>query len=73
MNKPLPLEQTDPELAEHIRQVANKEHPVVKVIYGDMRMIALVNHKNQVKRIIPERNEQCFCGSEKKFKKCHGK
>jgi len=51
--KPLPLEEVDPELGELLRQFCNKE---------------LIE--------IPEnfpRNQPCPCGSNLKYKKCHGK
>ena len=73
LSNPLPLEQVDPELAEHFRLIANKEHPTVKIVFGNMQGMAIVTHKGQIKRISTERNEECLCGSGIKFKKCHGK
>lgn len=72
---PPPLERTDPELAEHLRLVANGTHPAVKSISGDWRGHTYVLHNGRVaefKKKLPGRNEPCPCGSGKKFKKCHG-
>lgn len=73
LETPPPLEQSDPELAEHLRLIANRQHPAVKtlgvesdrtiIITHDGRQI--VRHKKQ-----PGRNDPCSCGSGKKFKKC---
>lgn len=68
---PLPLEETDPVLAEHIRQVANGEHPAVKTIIVDGNAIQILEKVGRPRpRKLPGRNEPCYCGSGKKFKKC---
>jgi len=70
---PLPLEQTDPELAEHFRLIANRQHPVVKklVFYAEGTMIITHDGRRIIKRRQkPGRNDPCHCGSGKKFKKC---
>lgn len=70
---PLPLEVTDPELAEHFRLVANGIHPVIKVMSLHEDRNVFVLHSGRVvirKHQMPERNDPCHCGSGKKFKKC---
>jgi len=72
---PLPLEQTDPELAEHIRLIANRQHPVVKTLVVEDRAMLFVKHDGSrviKRRQMPGRNDPCRCGSGKKFKKCCG-
>jgi len=70
---PLPLEQTDPEIAELIRAVANRKHSIVKKIYLFVDKIALVTVIGTKVRVLATRNDPCPCGSEKKLKKCCGK
>ena len=72
---PLPLEQTDPELAEHLRLIANRQHPVVKTLAVEDRAVLFVKHDGSrviKRRRMPGRNDPCHCGSGKKFKKCCG-
>lgn len=80
--EPFPLEQTDPKLAEYIRQIANREHPTVRGLYIGMSKLFIhfksndpnVNGKGPVKVIqLANRNDPCPCGSGRKFKKCCGK
>ena len=77
-----PLEQTDPALAEYIRQIANREHPVVRGLYIGMIKLFItfrgsdpnVNVKGPLRVIqLARRNDPCPCGSGRKFKKCCGK
>lgn len=73
LETPEPLEQSDPELAEHLRKIANRQHPVVKtlVVEGDTRLYITHDGRRIVKRSIPPgRNDPCSCGSGKKYKKC---
>lgn len=72
---PVPLEQSDPELAEHLRQIANRCHPVVRTLVVEGRSRLFVRHDGS--RVIkhtqpPGRNDLCPCGSGKKYKKCCG-
>lgn len=72
---PPPLEQTDPELAEHLRLIANRQHPVVQSLVFDRKSTLYVKHNGNrvVKwRKLPGRNEPCHCGSGVKFKRCCG-
>ena len=72
---PLPLEQSDPELAEHLRLIANQQHPAVKTLVFERNARMYIGHDGSrvVKRTpLPGRNDPCCCGSGKKFKKCCG-
>ena len=76
MDTPTPLEQSDPVLAEHFRQIANREHPAVRSVECHNRAIRLTLHSGRViLKSLPKigRNDACSCGSGKKFKKCCGK
>jgi len=70
---PLPLEQTNPALAEHFRLIANRKHPTVKSVHAYMSgtLITLKDGSVRVKRT--GRNDPCPCDSGKKFKACCGK
>lgn len=75
---PLPLEQTDPALAEHIRQIVHGQHPVVKTLIheGQNFHFRLKDGSWRHRRMqtkLPGRNDPCHCGSGVKFKKCCGK
>lgn len=73
LEAPVPLEQSDPDLAEHIRLVANRQHPVVKTIVAEKRSVTVIKHDGSrtVRHAVqPGRNDPCPCGSGKKFKKC---
>lgn len=73
LETPEPLEQSDPELAEHLRKIANRQHPVVKVLAVESDATTIITHDGRriVKRKVqPGRNDPCSCGSGKKFKKC---
>ena len=70
---PLPLEETDPELAEHLRLVANKQHPDVLALVVDRKHIRLrtgIRVWETKFRQTPGRNDPCNCGSGIKAKKC---
>lgn len=76
MSDPVPLEVSDPELAEHFRLVANGIHPVIHRMSLHAEANVYVIHSGRVvqfKHKMPERNDPCHCGSGKKFKKCHGR
>jgi hypothetical protein len=73
MEDPVPLEISDPELAEHFRLVANGIHPVIRGMSlqssGNVYILrngSIVRHRTPR----PSRNDPCPCGSGKKFKKC---
>jgi len=73
LETPVPLEQSDPELAEHLRLIANRCHPVVKTLVredGNTLLICHDGRRIEKRRVIPGRNEPCYCGSGKKYKKC---
>ena len=86
MDAVLPLEQTDPELAEHIRQiVAGHENGAIRPpvrgfsaswrerIYILWARSALGYGKEVVRKSkLPGRNDACPCGSKIKFKRCCG-
>jgi len=70
---PLPLEQTDPELAEHIRLIANGKHPVVRGFWGtEQGRVYRLHDGSRVafRRQEPKPYDPCPCGSGKKFKWC---
>lgn len=74
VHSPIPLEEEFPQLAEHFRQMANKEHPTFKSVNIDPAVTTILMKNGQVKHI----NElgpydPCWCGSSKKYKFCHGK
>lgn len=70
--EPFPLEQTDPGLAEQIRQIANKEHPIVRGYSRNfMGSTFLLNSGRRVRfETGCGRNSPCPCGSGTKFKRC---
>lgn len=73
--RPVPLEQSDPELAEHFRLIANRLHPSVKTVVMDDTAIMLIRPDGArviKRRAVVGRNDPCRCGSGKKFKKCCG-
>lgn len=64
----------NPFLYEQLRQIANREHPVVKSLQIGMTEIYIRKHNGHVtKKVIAERNDPCPCGSGKKVKKCCGR
>jgi uncharacterized protein YchJ len=69
---PVPLEESDPELAEFFRQVSNKEVPYIvhhdEIYNRHTGGIAVAGSTVKVKR-----NDPCTCGSGKKYKKCCGR
>lgn len=77
---PLPLEQTDPDLAEHFRLIANGVHPTVWRLIITKSEFTIFKRAGGVGSVIIRRigkslgrNDPCECGSGKKFKKCCGK
>ncbi|MHC4332489.1 MAG: SEC-C metal-binding domain-containing protein [Planctomycetota bacterium] len=76
MNTVVPLEESDPELAEHLRLIANREHTAVQgVACQGNSLVITKNDGQQVFRKIklPGRNDPCYCDSGRKFKKCCGR
>ena len=63
---PIPLEQSDPVLAEHLRKIANGVHPFVQTVACGRGRVYINRKPN------PGRNDPCPCGSGKKYKKCCG-
>jgi len=73
MDAVIPLEQEDPCLAEHIRQIANREHGTVRGFDASWHTRRYRLHDGQVvehRSRTPGRNDACPCGSGLKFKKC---
>lgn len=71
---PLPLEQTDPVIAEHLRLIANRIHPMIRRLSITQESITIDQHNGVLKILrLLERNDPCPCGSGKKWKKCHGR
>lgn len=75
IDAPLPLEQTDPVLAEHFRLIANGLHPAVKTVVAEGRNTHIrkndgkwIHRKVTIQKI--GRNEPCPCGSGLKYKRC---
>lgn len=85
MNPPTPIEQSDPELAEHLRRIANGESPVQGIrISPTIRGLRgyFIEYKaggrwwNRFRKL-PTRGtgpyDPCDCGSGKKRKFCCGR
>lgn len=70
MNPPLPLEQTDNELALNIQKIIEGKS-LIKGFYASVHGLILSFHNGQIKKYRRERNSLCLCGSGKKYKKCH--
>lgn len=70
------LEDTDPQLAAQMQLIAEGRHPTI-VRIGVERDRIITNFRDgttKVKRVaLPGRNDPCFCGSTKKYKKCCGR
>jgi uncharacterized protein YchJ len=76
MDAILPLEQEHPELAEHIRLIANGEHPAVVSFSASWRRreYRLKDGRRVASNTKPPgRNDNCPCGSGVKYKKCCGR
>lgn len=71
--KPIPLEQDDPELGELLEHVCNFNSSVLKkdriIVDMDMELV----YPRTIKSNKVGRNDPCPCGSGNKFKKCCGK
>lgn len=69
---PIPFEQEFPAVAEEIRQIANREHPVVRSYNRNFMSHTFTLHTGQKIRFETGngRNSPCPCGSKRKFKKC---
>jgi uncharacterized protein YchJ len=73
---PPPVEDTDPELAEQMKQISEGNHPLIKSVVVEKNCVRLYMKDGTVKtkRVkLPGRNEPCYCGSKKKFKRCCGR
>ena len=86
MNDCIPLEQSDPQLAQLLQQVVQGEHPVrsinhtnesIAFTYRDgsyrrssVHGVFTINSRGQRLITPAERNEPCKCGSGKKYKQC---
>ena len=70
-NKPLPIEQVDPELAEFIYQIAQGQ---LKVAIENNKVYDLQGGGRFPVEVLgdpnPGRNEPCPCGSGKKYNRC---
>lgn len=74
----LPLEQTDPVLADHILRIVNGTHCVAGFEVKGLTRTYQVKHGGLILSVVrcskpPGRNDPCFCGSKKKYKKCCGR
>ena len=70
---PKPLEETDKALADQIQLVTEGRHPTIQRIVVEQDSIRTYMRDGSVrtkKVALPGRNDPCYCGSGKKFKKC---
>lgn len=72
MDDPTPLEDTDPWLADQIRQIVNGKHEVIKSLYASDKDVFIVPKQMQAPRKIG-RNDPCPCMSGRKYKHCCGR
>ena len=68
---PLPLEQTDPELAEHLRLMVSGQHPV-RGFFGSPRGRVYTLRDGRHVSFKRDPYAPCPCGSGKKSKWCCG-
>ena len=72
MTSPLvPLENEDPWLGEQLQLVCAGKHPTVKKVFIDTDEVYLIPKPIKIEKL--GRNDPCYCGSNKKFKHCHGR
>jgi uncharacterized protein YchJ len=71
---PEPLESSDPELSTLILNIIKfNSTATTKIIVQDERVFQDTPYAlTEIASTIFDRNEPCYCGSLKKFKKCHG-
>jgi hypothetical protein len=62
-NEVIPVEESNPELAEFFKRCANEGG--CRYNYGILTVGGKV-----IKPEVPKNNELCFCGNNRKFKKC---
>ena len=68
---PKPVEETDPIFAEHMRKIANGEHPAVKAINMGVGHAEVYMNDRSIRRYqFVGRNDPCSCGSGIKYKNC---
>lgn len=73
MTSPLPLEQTDPEIADLFRDICNKKYRYgIKSIH-EAPSGEIIFTPAPSKSLKIGRNDPCICGSGKKYKKCCGR
>lgn len=71
---PIPLEEEFPLLAASLMKIANHAHPTVYAVNFDPAGSTIFKRDRSVKRVgVMSPNDLCHCGSNVKFKKCHGK
>jgi uncharacterized protein YecA (UPF0149 family) len=73
---PKPLEMSDPQLAAQMQLIAEGRHPTIAGIgvERDQIVTRMRDGSVKIKRVpLPGRNDPCFCGSTKKYKKCCGR
>ena len=63
-----PMEEIDPELAEHFKQIAAGNHPQVQTLHLSENEVLIGVKPSTVEKV--GRNDPCPCGSGKKYKKC---
>jgi uncharacterized protein YecA (UPF0149 family) len=66
--RPLPIELTDPFLAEELRLICRGEHQDIKALRQVENDFVLI--PKPVKAKVIGRNDPCPCGSGKKYKRC---
>ena len=70
---PLPLEQTDPEIAEFFQDICHKENPYgIQAVHEYDGGVAFQPAPVKVEKKVG-RNDPCPCSSGKKYKKCCGR
>lgn len=69
---PIPFEVEYPEVAEQLKQIANRNHPAIRMVNFTMAGNLYVMNDKSHRIFRRERNDKCSCGSGKKFKNCHG-
>ena len=72
-NKPIPIEQSDPELGELLTEVVNHNSKVTKKDRIVVDFINEIVYPVSIKSNKVGRNDPCPCGSNLKYKKCCGK
>jgi len=74
MENIIPLEQSDPELAQFFLDICNKKLPAIvhrdRVFFKHNYFNSKTHYIEEIFLKPPKNNDPCLCGSGKKFKKC---